>query len=148
MGQQAANPGVHRLSMTHSERQRNLMMHVQCPLPVYYSQIPLTLFVTKKTFNVTNLELDPINVWSHNSICFQNYIDISERSNGLNFKLFVISFQHSIFEHLWVELTCDTWCIEELCNQNNLFVYSLWYIGEMNTNNLTGSCIRITSLSE
>ena len=30
-GQQAANPGVHRLSMTHSERQRNLMMHAQCP---------------------------------------------------------------------------------------------------------------------
>ena len=37
-GQQAANPGVHRLSMTHSERQRNLMMHAQCPLPVCYSQ--------------------------------------------------------------------------------------------------------------
>ena len=36
--QQAANPGVHRLSMTHSERQRNLMMHAQCPLPVNYSQ--------------------------------------------------------------------------------------------------------------
>ena len=30
--QQAANPGVHRLSMTHSGvRQRNLMMHAQCP---------------------------------------------------------------------------------------------------------------------
>ena len=37
--QQAANPGVHRLSMTHSERQRNLMMHAQCPFPVYYSQV-------------------------------------------------------------------------------------------------------------
>ena len=38
--QQAANPGVHRLSMTHSGvRQRNLMMHAQCPLPVYYSQV-------------------------------------------------------------------------------------------------------------
>ena len=24
--------------MTHSERQRNLMTHAQCPLPVYYSQ--------------------------------------------------------------------------------------------------------------
>ena len=24
--------------MTHSARQRNLMMHAQCPLPVYYSQ--------------------------------------------------------------------------------------------------------------
>ena len=34
--QQAANPGVHRLSMTHSGvRQQNLMMHAQCPLPVY-----------------------------------------------------------------------------------------------------------------
>ena len=40
-GQQAANLGVHRLSMTHSERQQNLMMHGQCPLPVYYSQIVL-----------------------------------------------------------------------------------------------------------
>ena len=42
--QQAANPGVHRLSMTHysySGRQRNLMMHAQCPLPVYYTQIEL-----------------------------------------------------------------------------------------------------------
>ena len=38
-GQQAANTGEHRLSMTHSERQRNLMMHAQCPLPVYYSQV-------------------------------------------------------------------------------------------------------------
>ena len=38
--QQAANPGVHMLSMTHSGvRQRNLMMHAQCPLPVYYSQL-------------------------------------------------------------------------------------------------------------
>ena len=37
-GHQAANPGVHRLSMTHSARQRNMMMHAQCPLPVYYSQ--------------------------------------------------------------------------------------------------------------
>ena len=38
--QQATNPGVHRLSMTHSGvRQRNLMMHAQCPLPVYYSQV-------------------------------------------------------------------------------------------------------------
>ena len=37
-GQQAPSPGVHRLSMTHSERQRTLMMHAQCPLPVYYSQ--------------------------------------------------------------------------------------------------------------
>ena len=37
--QQAANPGVHMLSMTHSGvRQRNLMTHAQCPLPVYYSQ--------------------------------------------------------------------------------------------------------------
>ena len=41
--QQAANTGVHRLSMTHSERQRNLMMHAQCPLSVYYSQSPLTI---------------------------------------------------------------------------------------------------------
>ena len=40
-GQQAANPGVHRLSMTHNERQRNLMMHAQCPLPVYYSQVEI-----------------------------------------------------------------------------------------------------------
>ena len=38
-GQQAANPGVHTLSMTHSERQRNLMMHAQCPLPVYNSYL-------------------------------------------------------------------------------------------------------------
>ena len=39
--QQAANPGVHRLSMTHSGvRQRNLMMHAECPLPVYYSHRP------------------------------------------------------------------------------------------------------------
>ena len=38
--QQAANPGVHMLSMTHSGvRQRNLMTHAQCPLPVYYSQV-------------------------------------------------------------------------------------------------------------
>ena len=36
--QQAANHGVHRLSLTHSERQRNLMMHAQCPLTVYCSQ--------------------------------------------------------------------------------------------------------------
>ena len=32
--QQAGNPGVRRLSMTHSGvRQRNLMMHALCPLP-------------------------------------------------------------------------------------------------------------------
>ena len=38
--QQAANPGVHRLSMTHSGvGQQNLMMHAQCQLPVYYSQV-------------------------------------------------------------------------------------------------------------
>ena len=38
--QQAANPGVHMLSLTHSGvRQRNLMTHAQCPLPVYYSQL-------------------------------------------------------------------------------------------------------------
>ena len=42
-GQQAANPGVHRLTMTNSERQRNLMMHAQRPLPVYYSQRSLKL---------------------------------------------------------------------------------------------------------
>ena len=35
-------PGVHMLSMTHSVRQRNLMMHFQCPLPVYYSQLGRT----------------------------------------------------------------------------------------------------------
>ena len=41
--QQAANPGVNMLSMTHSGvRQWNLMTHAQCPLPVYYSQIPAT----------------------------------------------------------------------------------------------------------
>ena len=40
LNQQAANPGVHMLSMTHSGvRQRNLMTHAQCPLPVYYSQV-------------------------------------------------------------------------------------------------------------
>ena len=38
--QQAANPGVHMLSMTHSGvRQRNVMTHAQCPLPVYCSQV-------------------------------------------------------------------------------------------------------------
>ena len=43
-GQQAANPGVHMLSMTHSGvRQRNLMTHAQCPLPVYYSQVSLII---------------------------------------------------------------------------------------------------------
>ena len=30
-----SQPGVHRLSMTHSGRQRNLMMHAQCPLPIF-----------------------------------------------------------------------------------------------------------------
>ena len=44
--QQAANPGVHMLSMTHSGvRQRNLMTHAQCPLPVYYSQLACTIFL-------------------------------------------------------------------------------------------------------
>ena len=42
--QQAANPGVHTLSMTHSGvRQQKLMTHAQCPLPVYYSQISTKL---------------------------------------------------------------------------------------------------------
>ena len=39
-----ANPGVHMLSMTHSGvRQRNLMTHARCPLPVYYSQLYMYL---------------------------------------------------------------------------------------------------------
>ena len=48
--QQAANPGVHRLSMTHRERQRNLMMHAQCPLPVYYSQLGWILVIRYRSW--------------------------------------------------------------------------------------------------
>ena len=33
--------------MTHSGRQRNLMMHAQCPLPVYYSLIALMMQMEK-----------------------------------------------------------------------------------------------------
>ena len=70
--QQAATPGVHMLSMTHSGvRQRNLMTHAQCPLPVYYSQSKSSVYLFTFTTYYCSMQFKVVSF--NNILMFAEY---------------------------------------------------------------------------